>query len=88
MTNKKTVKNTKVQDKGNKKEKKKAFSLIELSVVMILIGLLAVGVIGGQALIQQAQVAKARSLTSSSPVMIVEDLSLWLETTLDQNDVF
>ncbi len=70
--------------KEKRKKNKKAFTLIELAVVMILIGLLVTGIVGGQVLIQSAQLAKAKSLTNSAPVMTVEDLTLWLETTLDQ----
>lgn len=72
----------KVQER--RKGGKKAFTLLEISVVLILVGLLIVGVVGGQSLIQKAQLAKARSLTNSAPVLTVEDLTLWLETTLDQ----
>jgi prepilin-type N-terminal cleavage/methylation domain-containing protein len=75
----------KVQEK--RKGSKKAFTLLEISVVLILVGLLIVGVVGGQVLIQKAQLAKAKSLTSSSPMIMIEDLNLWMETTLDEDDL-
>ena len=60
---------------------KKAFSLIELSIVMIIIGLIISGIIGGQNLIALSRLSSAQTLTNSSPVNSTEDLVLWIETT-------
>lgn len=64
---------------------KSAFTMIELAMVLLVIALLVGGIVGGQSLIQSAQLAKARSLTQSAPVMNSEDLTLWLETVLEQD---
>ncbi len=61
--------------------KKQAFSLIELSVVLIVIGILAAGVLQGASLIKSARLTTARTLTSSSPVPSIEGLVAWYETS-------
>jgi prepilin-type N-terminal cleavage/methylation domain-containing protein len=58
---------------------KKAFSLIELSIVVLVIGILTAGVIQGSILVSNMRIQTAKSLTRSSPVNSIEDLSLWLE---------
>jgi len=59
----------------------RAFSLIELSILILIIGVIIVGIIGGKKLITLSNLSKARALTNSSPVAGIEDLALWLETT-------
>ena len=71
--------------------KKSAFTLIELSIVLIIIGLLVSGVVAGKIIINKAKLASARSATKSSPVAQIEDLVLWLdaasaEAVLDDNN--
>ncbi len=67
------------------KNKPKAFSLIELLVVIIIIGILAAGITKGSMLITRARLVNARSLTKSSPVLVMEGLMLWLETTSEES---
>ena len=62
-------------------QNRSAFSLIELSIVLIIVGLLIGGIIAGQKMISLARLTSARTLTNSSPVNVIEDLVLWLETT-------
>jgi len=59
-----------------------AFSLIELSIVILIIGIIAAGITQSSRLVEQFKLTSARSLTKSSPVTGVKGLSLWLETTL------
>lgn len=61
--------------------KKQAFSLIELSIVILLIGILISGIVKGTDLIQDSRIASAMSVTTSSPVVSTPDLTLWLETS-------
>lgn len=68
-----------------KKFKSKAFSLIELAVVIIVVGVLIAGVTQGGALITKAKYKTAQTLTQSSPVSATPGLRLWLETSLDQS---
>jgi prepilin-type N-terminal cleavage/methylation domain-containing protein len=60
---------------------KRAFSLIELSIVTLVIGILIAGGMQGTSLYVKMKLATARSLTQSSPANGVSDLVLWLETT-------
>jgi prepilin-type N-terminal cleavage/methylation domain-containing protein len=68
-----------------KNEKKKGFTLIELSIVLIIIGLLVAGIVAGSNLIDAAKLSKAQSLTKNSPVGAINGLVLWLESTLEDS---
>lgn len=71
--------------KNVKKNHYKAFSLIELSIVILVIGVLIAGVTQGTALLGKMRLAAAQSLTSSSPVTSIEGLVVWYETTLEKS---
>lgn len=58
-----------------------AFSLIELSIVIIIIGILIAGVVQGKSLIAKSRLSAARTLTNSSPVSGIKNLVFWVETT-------
>ncbi|NBX52514.1 MAG: prepilin-type N-terminal cleavage/methylation domain-containing protein [Proteobacteria bacterium] len=60
---------------------KKAFSLVEISIVVLIIGLLIVGVSKGIDMVYEARVATARGFTMNAPMKSIEGLELWLETT-------
>jgi prepilin-type N-terminal cleavage/methylation domain-containing protein len=62
---------------------KKAFSLIELSIVILVIGILVIGITKGSRIMGEAKLKTARSLTSSSPVVSMPSLVLWLDATDD-----
>ncbi len=64
---------------------KKAFSLIELSVVILIIGILVAGVTQGSRLVNRMRLSAARAITSSSPVNSIRDIVGWWETTLEQS---
>jgi prepilin-type N-terminal cleavage/methylation domain-containing protein len=68
-----------------KKTKFKAFSLIELSIVIIVIGIIIAGVTQGSSLIIKARLNAAKALTQSSPVSAIPGLRLWLETTMEDS---
>lgn len=63
----------------------KAFSLIEISIVLIIIGILVAGVTQASRLIKESRLKMAQTLTQSSPVSGLKGLSLWFETSLDGN---
>ncbi|MFT6331998.1 MAG: prepilin-type N-terminal cleavage/methylation domain-containing protein [Lentimonas sp.] len=71
---------------------KQGFSLIELSVVMLIIAVLMLAVLKGSSLIDEARLSVARQQTANSPVWDIEGLVSWYETTMvgsfEQNELF
>ena len=65
----------------NKLQNKTAFSLIELSIVILIIGIIIAGVTQSSRLIKQFKLASARTQTQSGPVTSIKDLAAWFETT-------
>ena len=61
--------------------KKQAFSLLELSVVILIIGILITGIMKGGSLVSASRLNAARSLTARSPVGEINSLAAWYETT-------
>ena len=61
--------------------KKRAFSLIELSIVILIIGILVTGVTQGSRLISQSRLQNARNLTQSSPVASIKGLTVWFDAS-------
>lgn len=64
---------------------KSAFSLIELSIVILIIGVLIAGVIQGSKLLSKMRLSIAQAVTISSAVNGIPDLLLWLEPTLEKS---
>ncbi len=64
---------------------KLAFSLIELSVVILVIGILVIGITQGSRIMRSAKVSSANSLTKSSPVNSIDGLVLWLDANSKEN---
>ena len=62
-------------------KKNNAFSLIELSIVILIIGILVAGVTQSSRLIKEFKNQTLRQLVNNSPVNSINDLVLWLETT-------
>lgn len=62
-----------------------AFSLIELSIVVLVIGILIAGIVQGSKLYDKFKIQTARQLTRSSPVNGIKDLVLWYETSLEES---
>ena len=67
------------------KNSKKAFSLVEISIVILIIGLLIAGISKASDLIFDANIATGRSITKSAKVSRIPSLVLWLETTLPES---
>jgi prepilin-type N-terminal cleavage/methylation domain-containing protein len=64
---------------------KKAFSLIELSIVILIIGILIAGVTQGSRLLEMSRISSARTLTKSAPVHSIKNLVSWYESTLEES---
>lgn len=63
----------------------RAFSLIELSIVILVIGILIAGVTQGAALVNKMKLTTARTITESSPVASIKDLEFWVEATSEKS---
>lgn len=64
---------------------KKAFSLIEISIVILIIGILIAGVTQSSRLVEISRISSARTLTKSSPVHSIKNLAGWYEATLEES---
>ena len=73
----------KINLKNIKKHHKKhrAFSIVEIAIVLLIVSLLMAGILNGTSLISDASVATAQKLTTNSEVNTMESLTLWLETS-------
>ena len=70
---------------STKKTKNSAFSLVELSIVILIIGILVIGVSQGYGLVKSARISNARSITAKSPISQTPGLLAWYETTLKES---
>ena len=62
----------------------KGFSLIEISLVILIIAILVYGISTGIDLYKDAKISTAKNLTTKSPVSRISELSLWLEASDSQ----
>ena len=63
----------------------KAFSLIELSIVILIIGILVAGVTQSSRLVRQMKIKSIQNITSNSPIPSIKDLMIWLETSREKS---
>jgi prepilin-type N-terminal cleavage/methylation domain-containing protein len=68
-----------------KNNSKTAFSLIELSIVVLIIGILIAGVTQSSRVLGQTKLSTARTITQSSPVSSIKNLLLWIESTSEES---
>lgn len=64
---------------------KKAFTMLEMSVVILIIGLLIAAMTVSSSVINKMRLQTAKSLTLSSPVNSTPDLILWFEPTMAES---
>ncbi len=64
---------------------KKAFSLFEVSIVILIIGILITGITQGNKVYSKAKLRNARALTQSSPVSNIDNLIGWWESTSQES---
>jgi len=64
---------------------RQAFSLVEISVVILIIGILITGISSGIDLYSDFRIANARNLTASSRVGRISDLALWVEANSEKS---
>ena len=74
-----------------KKVNNSAFSLVELSIVILIIGILITGATQGYHLIRSAQISNAKGITAKSPIPQTQGLLAWYETSskesIDQSQI-
>ena len=61
--------------------KRKAFSLIELSIAVIIIAIMIAGTVQAIEMFSEASLKSSRNLSKLSRVSRIEDLTLWLDAT-------
>lgn len=64
---------------------KLAFSLIELSIVILIVGVLVVGITKGSRIVRASKLKSAQILTAGSPVNSMDNLVIWVESTSDKS---
>ncbi len=64
---------------------KKAFSLIELSIVLLIIGIIIAGITQSSRMIKQFRLSSARSQTQSSPASSIPDMIAWYDATTERS---
>lgn len=62
-------------------KKIKAFSLIELSIVILVVGIIIAGVVQSGKIVDKFRLISARTQTESSPVSSIKNLVSWYDTT-------
>lgn len=67
------------------KKNHSAFSLVELSIVILIIGIVVAGITQSSRLVTQFKINIARSQTQSAPVTSIPNLTSWYETTSDKS---
>lgn len=60
---------------------KKAFSLVEISIVILIVGILIAGVSKAIDLVMDSKLNSARSITKGSQILRIPNVALWLETS-------
>jgi prepilin-type N-terminal cleavage/methylation domain-containing protein len=63
----------------------RAFSLIEISIVVLIISILAVGIMQSSRLIKEMKITSARNQTQTSPIPSIRSLVAWFETTSEKS---
>lgn len=65
-----------------------AFSLVEMSVILMIISAIIVGMIKSQALIKKARLSNSQTLTKNSSIKDMSDIVAWYEPSLETSFLF
>lgn len=66
-------------------KKKTAFSMLEMSIALLIVGLVFAAISKGSALLAYNKLMNARTVTNSSPLSSIPDLAIWYETTTEES---
>ncbi len=69
----------------NFQSKHRAFSLLEVSVVILIIGIFIAGIFAANSIIKKSRIQAAQALSKASPVNAIAETALWLESSLDSS---
>lgn len=64
---------------------KKAFSLVEISIVILIVGILIAGISKAIDLVSDSKLNSARSITKGSQILRIPNIALWIETSLAES---
>ncbi len=64
---------------------KSAFSLVELSVSILILVILIVGILTGIHLINKANLSRAKMITANSEIPVIKGLTVWLESAMPES---
>jgi len=64
---------------------KLGFSLLEISVILLIIGILIASVSSGKSMIKKSRITSAQTLSANSPVSAVDTLAIWLEPVMSDS---
>ena len=70
---------------NNRLSSKKGFSLIELSIVILIIGIIIAGITQSSRLVELYRLSAARTQTQSSPVNAIDGLVVWYDSTSEES---
>lgn len=65
--------------------KKRAFSLLELAVVLLVISLITAGIMKGLSIVKTSRLTAAKSLTTNSKINEIEGMIAWFEPTMNES---
>lgn len=72
-------------DSNSKGSRRSAFSLVELSIVIIIIAILIAGITQSDRLVRMARLTAAKTLTQDTRASFSDSLILWVESTNDDS---
>ncbi len=80
-------KRTKISDLKNflRSFRPRAFSLLEVSAVIVIIGILVAGVMSASSMLSKFRISSAKALTVSSPIHGIADSAFWLESATEES---
>jgi len=64
---------------------RKAFSFVEIAVVILIVAVTLIGVMQGRELYLKMRLNSARLLTDRAPIDLINDLSIWVESTSERS---